>query len=139
MRHVVQSFMHSGAAQLAAQIVGLWLVSLLAQVLAALLPMPVPAGAIGLAMLFALLCANVIPLASIERGASLLVRHLGLFLIPYAVSIMAFSELLLASGLALAVSLVGSTAIGMWATGWSAQAAAQAVTGGSDTIGGAKR
>ena len=123
---VVRSCRRSGIPQLVVQLFGLWLLAAIAQWFSARLPIPVPPGAVGMTMLFALLCSGVVSLDAIERGAMLLVRHLGLFLIPYAVSVMAFADLLASSGLALAVALVGSTAIGMGATGWTAQATSHA-------------
>ena len=139
MRYIVRWFMQSGLAQLAVQILGLWLLALIAQALVAQLPVPIPSGALGLAILFALLLTGIVPLRSIERGASVLVRHHGLFLTPYAVSIIAFSELLLASGLGLAIALIASTAIGMAATGWAAQSTAQSLHRRRDPVEGAKQ
>lgn len=139
MRNLVGRCMRSGIPQLGAQIGALWLVSLIAEAVVARLPVPIPAGAIGMAMLFALLCARLIPLAAIEHGATLLVRHLALFLVPYAVSIMAFADLMLASGIALAVSLIGSTLVGMAATGFAAQTAAQTSIERRDSVRRAER
>jgi holin-like protein len=110
------------AVALVAQIASLYLLSRIAEYVLARFAIPLPAGALGLALLFALLASGALPLAWIERGASLLVRHLGLFLTPYAVGLMAFGDLMLASGLALLVVLIASTASGMAATGWVAQA-----------------
>jgi holin-like protein len=110
----------------AAQIASLWGLSWAAQAIAALSPLPLPAGAVGLAVLFALLCAGVVRAQWIETGADLLVRHLGLFLIPYAVSFMAFGELIAARGFAILGVVVASTAIGIAASGWAAQSVARA-------------
>src|SRR5687768_5802272 len=82
----------------AGQIAALWSVSWVATGIAALSPLPLPAGTVGLALLFSLLCAGVVRAQWIERGADVLVRHLGLFLIPYAVSLMAFGDLIAANG-----------------------------------------
>lgn len=110
------------AAILVAQVAALHLLSRVAEYVTTLFAIPLPAGALGLAALFALLASGTLQLTWIERGASLLVRHLGLFLIPYAVGLMAFGDLMLTHGLTLLVVLVASTAGGMAATGWVAQA-----------------
>ena len=104
-------------AGLLAQIAALWLISEAARYAAALLPFPVPAGAVGLVMLFVMLRAGWIRLAWIERGATLLVRHLGLFLVPFGVGFMACGDLMAAQGIALVTVLILSTAFGIGATG----------------------
>lgn len=106
------------AAVLIAQIALLWLISEAARHAAALLPFPVPAGAIGLVMVYVLLCAGWLRLSWIERGAALLVRHLGLFLVPFGVGFMAFGDVMAAQGIALLAVLIASTAFGIGATGW---------------------
>ena len=104
-------------AALVAQIAVLSLISEVARLAAALSPLPVPAGAVGLVMLFLMLRAGWIKVAWIERGASLLVRHLGLFLVPFGVGFMAFGYLMAAHGAALLAVLIASTAFGIAATG----------------------
>lgn len=101
------------AAALAAQVAILWLISAAAREAAALLPVRVPPGVLGLGALYVLLAAGWLPVAWIERGAALLVRHLGLFLVPFGVGFIAFGAQLRASGLALAAVLVASTLAGM--------------------------
>jgi holin-like protein len=103
------------------QVFALWGLSWLA----AYLPLPIPPGAIGLGVLFALLSTGLVRLAWIERGAGFLVRHLGLFLIPYAVSLMAFGDLIADSGIVLLIAIVASTAVGIAVTGRTAQAVLQ--------------
>ena len=76
--------------------------------------------------MFGLLCAGVVRAQWIQTGADLLVRHLGLFLIPYAVSFMAFGELIAASGFAILGVVIASTTIGIAAAGCAAQAATRA-------------
>lgn len=112
--------------RVAAQITALWLLSSIAQYIASLSPLPLPAGAVGLMLLFVLLCSGLVRPQWIDAGADLLIRHLGLFLVPYAVSFIAFSDLIAASGVAIAIVVLASTAIGIAVAGWSAQAAARA-------------
>jgi len=107
------------------QIAGLWLLSLLAQALAARSPLPVPAGALGLLLLFALLATGALRSEWIAEGADLLVRHLALFLVPFAVGFMAFADLFAAAGSAIGLAVVVSTACGIAAAGFTAQATAR--------------
>ena len=102
---------------LSGQIGLIWLLSEGARQAAALLPFPIPGGAIGLAGLYLLLSSGWIRLSWIERGATFLVRHLGLFLVPFGVGFMAFGEMLAKQGFWLLLVLVGCTAMGIAATG----------------------
>jgi holin-like protein len=111
--------------RLSVQISMLWALSIAASALAAYLPIAVPPGVIGLVILFAVLASGIVKLAWFEQGAELLVRHLGLFLIPYAVSVLAIGEALAASAAALVGTLVLSTIVGIAVTGWTAQLIAQ--------------
>ena len=111
---------------IALQIGALWLLREMAAAIAALSPVPLPAGVVGLVLLFGLLCAGAVKVQWIEGGAELLVRHLGLFLIPYAVSFMAFGELIAASGIAIALVVIVSTMLGIAAAGAVAQAVQRA-------------
>lgn len=110
-------------AEVAAQIAALWLISWATKSAAAYSPLPLPGGALGLAILFALLCSGWIKPRWIEAGADWLVRHLGLFLVPYAVSFIAFTDLIAGSGIPLLTTIVLSTAIGIGAAGCAAQTA----------------
>jgi holin-like protein len=105
------------AAVLIGQIVLLWLMSEAARHAAALLPFPVPGGAIGLVMLYLLLATGWLRLSWIERGAILLIRHLGLFLVPLGVGFMAFWPLMATQGIALLAVLIGCTALGIGVAG----------------------
>lgn len=95
----------------------LWLLNEGARHAAAFFPFPIPGGAIGLAGLYLLLSSGWVRLSWIERGATFLVRHLGLFLVPFGVGFMAFGDVLSKQGVALLLVLVGCTAIGIAATG----------------------
>jgi holin-like protein len=62
-----------------------------------------------------------LPLRFVERGASLLIRNLPLFFVPLAAGFIDHRQLLAAHGVAIAISLVASAAIGFAVTGRVAQ------------------
>ncbi len=82
----------------------------------ALAHLPVPGNVAGLIILFLFLCTGLLPLQSIERGADLLIRHLGLFFLPIAVGFLALGNLAAGHRMAIALALVGSTAVGFTVT-----------------------
>jgi holin-like protein len=86
------------------------------------LQLPLPGNLAGMLMLFALLTSGVIRLEWVEAGASLLVRHLAFFFIPTAVGLMAFGDLFVSHGVAIAVTLIVSAAIGICVAGLTSQA-----------------
>jgi holin-like protein len=85
------------------------------------LQLPLPGNLAGMLMLFALLTSGVIRLEWVEAGASLLVRHLAFFVIPTAVGLMAFGDLFVSHGVAIIVTLIVSTAIGICVAGLTSQ------------------
>jgi holin-like protein len=85
------------------------------------LQLPLPGNLAGMLMLFALLTSGVIRLEWVEAGASLLVRHLAFFFIPTAVGLMAFGDLFVSHGVAIAVTLIVSAAIGICVAGLTSQ------------------
>jgi holin-like protein len=68
-----------------------------------------------------LLTTGVLPLAWVEAGTALLVRHLAIFFIPIAVGLMVFGDVFVRSGLAIVATLLVSAALGLWVAGWTAQ------------------
>ncbi|MDG0791074.1 CidA/LrgA family protein [Cohnella ginsengisoli] len=60
---------------------------------------------------------RIVKLEWVERSAELLTRHMMLFFVPYIVGTLAFLPVLRENGLAIAVSLVGSTLIVMLVAG----------------------
>jgi holin-like protein len=83
--------------------------------------LPLPGNLVGLLLLCVGLTAGVVRLPWIEAGASLLVRHLALFFIPIAVGLMAFGDLFVRHGVAIGVTLLVSTAIGIYVAGFMSQ------------------
>ena len=86
------------------------------------LHLPLPGNLVGMLFLFALLRSGLIPQAWIEETSSILTRHLAFFFIPITVGLMAYSRLLVDSGVAVIGTLLSSAAIGICASGFLAQA-----------------
>jgi holin-like protein len=86
------------------------------------LHLPLPGNLVGMLLLFALLRSGLLPQASIEETSSFLTRHLAFFFIPITVGLMAYSRLLVDSGVAVVGTLLSSAAIGICASGFLAQA-----------------
>ena len=84
-----------------------------------------PGNVAGMLILFALLCAGVVPERLFERSSSLLARHLPFFFVPIAVGLMTLGSMVVSKGVPLLLVLVGSAAIGLCVTGWLAQALAR--------------
>ena len=85
------------------------------------LHLPVPGNLLGMLLLLALLVSGLLPLRSIEAGASLLIRHLAFFFVPITVGLMGFADLFLSNGLAILLTLVVSAVVGICVAGLSAQ------------------
>ncbi|WP_217593991.1 CidA/LrgA family protein [Cohnella sp. GbtcB17] len=79
--------------------------------------LPIPGNVIGLILFTAALFLRLVKLEWVERSAELLTRHMMLFFVPYIVGTIAFLPVLRANGLAIVVSLTGSTLIVMLVAG----------------------
>jgi len=106
------------------QIAALYAISYGANGLVAWLKLPVPGSMVGIALLFGLLQAKVVRLEWLEEGAKWLHSEMLLFFIPATVGIMQYAGLLRTNGLAVAVSVVGSTVLVLTCAGYAAQRAA---------------
>lgn len=60
--------------------------------IALLLPFSFPGSIIGMLLLFLLLNFQLVKLSAVERGATLLLRHMALLFIPVAVGLIAYLE-----------------------------------------------
>jgi holin-like protein len=85
------------------------------------LHLPLPGNLVGMLFLFALLRSGLIPQAWIEETSSILTSHLAFFFIPITVGLMAYSRMLVDSGVAVIGTLLSSAAIGICAAGFLAQ------------------
>lgn len=99
------------------QLFFLWLLNELGYFLVNTFHLPMPGNVVGMILLFVLLLTGVVKLSWIENASSLLIKHLAFFFIPIAVGLMNFGSLFLKSGLSLLIVVVGSLAVGIFATG----------------------
>ena len=104
-----------------AQIVVLLALSKAGQTLATRLELPLPGSLVGMLLLLTLLLTGAVPLSWIESGASLLLRHLGFFFIPITVGLMGFTDVFVANGPAIVVTLVVSAVVGLCLAGLISQ------------------
>jgi holin-like protein len=73
------------------------------------LRIPLPGPVIGMGLFLAALIARRDLAARIERGASLLLRHMSLFFVPAGVGVLTQLDVIRAEWLPISVALVGST------------------------------
>lgn len=85
------------------------------------LHIPLPGNLVGMLMLLGLLFSRAVTPSQLEGLTTPCLKHLAFLFIPYAVGLMTWSGLLRVSGIAILVSLVGSSAAGLVAAGWVAQ------------------
>lgn len=78
---------------------------------------PLPGNLVGMLLLFGLLRLGVVRLDHVQAVAELGLQHLNFFFIPFAVGLMAWTELLGTSGVALVISQVGSMIVCLVITG----------------------
>ncbi|CAI6083737.1 CidA/LrgA family protein [Cohnella sp. JJ-181] len=81
------------------------------------LRIPIPGNVLGLILFTASLFLRLVKLEWVERSAELLTRHMMLFFVPFIVGTIAFLPMLRENGLAIIVSLVGSTLLVMLVAG----------------------
>ncbi|MGP6157522.1 MAG: CidA/LrgA family protein [Vulcanimicrobiaceae bacterium] len=108
----------------ALQIAALAAFSLGCNAAAAALHSPIPGSIAGFVLLYLLLEAKIVRPQWIEGGASLLSKHLSLFIVPITVGVMALGPLLASLGWALFAALFASAAVGLALSGSLAQALA---------------
>ena len=64
------------------------LITFIGEVLNFLIPLPVPAGIYGMALLFVALCLKIIPLSSVEGAGDFLIEIMPVMFIPAGVGLM---------------------------------------------------
>ncbi|MCT8136803.1 CidA/LrgA family protein [Anaerobacillus sp. CMMVII] len=107
------------------QLFFLWLLNELGYFIVEALNLPLPGNVLGMVILFGLLMTGVVSLKWVEAASSLLIKHLAFFFIPIAVGLMNFGPLFLQNGVSLLIVIVGSAAIGIYATGAISQSLAE--------------
>ena len=68
--------------------------TLVGEVLARVIPLPIPAAIYGFVLLFVALCTGALKKEQIDETAKLLVACLGLFFVPPAVNILAYLDII---------------------------------------------
>ncbi len=97
-------------------------VSCAGEALAALLPLPIPAGIYGLVLLLLGLCTRVIPLRRVKAAGDFLIAIMPVLFIPPAAALLNHTGALRALLVPLALVCIVSTAVVMAVTGCAAQA-----------------
>ncbi|GFN34104.1 CidA/LrgA family protein [Paenibacillus xylaniclasticus] len=82
------------------------------------LRLPVPGTIAGIFILFVLLKLKIIKLQWISQGADWLLAEMLLFFIPAAVGVMKYTDLVVHSGLRMAIVIISSTIVVMVCAGW---------------------
>ena len=96
-------------------------VSLAAEILHALLPLPVPAGIYGMILLLVLLMSGVLKLDKVKRAGTFLIEIMPVMFIPAAVGLMDIAGGLGSALLPIVLIVVLTTVIVMAAAGRTAQ------------------
>ena len=97
-------------------------ISLSGEVLAAALPLPIPASIYGIVILFTLLVSRVLHVDDIRETSSFLIAFMSMLFIPAGVGLMTSFPLLAENLLAYVVITAVSTVVVMVVTGRAAQA-----------------
>lgn len=104
------------------QVCLLFMVSRLGEILTARFRLPLPGSIVGMFILFGLLKLGIVRLEWVGRGGDWLLSDLLLFIIPAAVGVMQYLDLLAHGGLVLLAVIGASTVAVMLASGGSAEA-----------------
>jgi holin-like protein len=104
-------------AVLGGQVAVLWMVNWFSHRVVEALHIPVSGNVAAVLLMFFLLQTGAMPLAMVEKAATLMLRHLALFFLPIAVGLVSFSALWLASGLPILATLLVSALVGFVVTG----------------------
>lgn len=96
----------------------LYLFYLVGVLIVKLTHLPLPPSVIGLLLLFLCLQQNWIKVKVIQGGASFLIGFMTLFFIPAMIGIIDYPELLSAEGIILVVTVIVSTLLAIYITGF---------------------
>lgn len=112
MKHLIKSIV---------QVLGFIVYSMVINGITEALHLPVPGSILGLVLLFLLLQFKVIKLEWVDLGSKWLLAEMLLFFIPPVVGVVEYKELMLSSGLRIAVAIVSSILAVMVITGLLAE------------------
>ncbi len=98
------------------------LISFLAEILHALIPLPVPASVYGLVLMFALLALKIVKLEHVEGAGGFLLKIMPVLFIPAAAGVVAAAGLIAANLWIILIVVTVTTAIVAAITGVLAQA-----------------
>lgn len=121
-RPAIGRFFTVGIMKYVFQFLLILLVSFVAEILHALIPLPVPASIYGLVILFVLLCTKAVRLEHVEKAGDFLLKVMPMLFIPAGVGVMTAAELLYRNLWVVLVSMTAVTAFVMVVTGVIAQA-----------------
>ena len=107
-----------------AQIVVLWVIFAVSNAAVAGLGLRIPGNIVGLALLFGLLSAGIVKERWVTGATTLLTRHLAFFFIPITVGLMGLTDVFVANGAAIVITLVVSAVLGICVAGFTSQALA---------------
>ena len=113
-----------GVTKVGVQIILLWVIFALANSVVARLGLRIPGSIVGLALLFVLLSAGIVKERWVSGATTLLTRHLAFFFIPITVGLMGLTDVFIANGAAIVITLVVSAVLGICVAGFSSQALA---------------
>lgn len=99
----------------------LFLISIVGEILHAVIPLPVPASVYGLVILFMGLVSKIIKLDWVETSADILVAIMPLLFVPSVVKIATLQELIMENLIGILIVIVCSSIVVMVVTGKVAQ------------------
>jgi holin-like protein len=109
------------AARFLAVVALLWTINRCSNLALSYWHLPIPGFVLGFGLLYLAVATNAVPYRWIEPSARFLVKHLAFFLVPIVSGLLDYLDVLRASGVQIAIVLIVSAIIGLWATGRTAQ------------------
>ncbi|ODJ72352.1 antiholin-like murein hydrolase modulator LrgA [Brochothrix thermosphacta] len=97
------------------------IVMLVANIIKGFLPMPMPASAIGLILLFIALSTKIVKVEQAEGLGNKLISIISFLFVPAAISVINSLGILSTSGLQIMLIIIVATVILLAITGWSTQ------------------
>ncbi len=86
----------------------LWLFYTGGNLIASVIPFPIPGNVVGMVLLFAALCLGIVKVEQLQVASSFLLKHLTFFFIPLAVGLMNWGGLFMEHSVTIGVSIVVS-------------------------------